>query len=379
MPRGRCSLAGGGGRGGPGGRFPPSPTERCSGLSCSATSTTTPASWTGRCASPSANAATPWCPVGDFWLQDCSWDTGPRTYMEGCPSLSWSPLMRLAMRAPVPVVVIDGNHEAWPCLAAYAQRPDVVEARAAGRPLHLGGSLWWADRGSTWTWGGTRCGALGGAVSPDKFIPRLAPYRWPRPRSAQPGRPGAAARQRARRPGRAVLSRLPVGGAGPAGGARGADSDLDPRGVQGRARPPAGRRRGERAPAGCSTATGTSATTSTSATATPRCSASIATAGSAALPCSTSATSAAPTAPAAGASPQRCRPGRLRRDAIRPGGARAAAVACWMPYRVGSPPWMVSPVESSSSTNSSPSMSARSDARSSGPSLGSPYGVGFRP
>ena len=117
--------------------------------------------------------------VGDFWLQDCSWDTRIRTHTEGYPSLSWAPLMRLAMRAPVPVVVIDGNHEVWPCLAAYAQRPDVVEARAAGRPLHLGGTLWWADRGSTWTWGGRRCGALGGAVSPDKFIPRLAPYRWP--------------------------------------------------------------------------------------------------------------------------------------------------------------------------------------------------------
>ena len=92
--------------------------------------------------------------VGDFWLQDCSWDTRPRTHTEGYPSLSWAPLMQLAMRAPVPVVVIDGNHEVWPCLAAYAQRPDVVEARAAGRPLHLGGTLWWADRGSTWTWVG---------------------------------------------------------------------------------------------------------------------------------------------------------------------------------------------------------------------------------
>ena len=117
--------------------------------------------------------------VGDFWLQDCSWGTRPCTHLEGYPSLPWSPLMRLAMRAPLPVIVIDGNHEAWPCLTEFAQRPDVVDAREAGRPLHLGGSLWWADRGSTWTWGGIRCGALGGAVSPDKFIERLAPYRWP--------------------------------------------------------------------------------------------------------------------------------------------------------------------------------------------------------
>ena len=95
--------------------------------------------------------------------------------------------MQLAMRAPVPIIVIDGNHKVWPRLADYAQRPDMVEARAAGRPLHLGGTLWWADRGSTWTWGGRRCGALGGAVSPDKSIPRLAPYRWPDHEAPGPG------------------------------------------------------------------------------------------------------------------------------------------------------------------------------------------------
>ena len=117
--------------------------------------------------------------VGDFWLRDCSWDTRPRTQVAGHPSLSWSPLMRLAMAAPVPVIVVDGNHEVWPCLIEYAQRSDVAQARATGRPLHLGGTLWWADRGSTWTWNGRRCGALGGAVSPDKFLPRLAPHRWP--------------------------------------------------------------------------------------------------------------------------------------------------------------------------------------------------------
>ena len=117
--------------------------------------------------------------VGDFWLQDCSWSARPRTHTAGRPSHSWTPLMRLAMAAPLPIIVIDGNHEVWPCLAAYAQRPDVVQARAAGRPLHLGGTLWWADRGSTWIWSGARCGALGGAVSPDKFIPKLASHRWP--------------------------------------------------------------------------------------------------------------------------------------------------------------------------------------------------------
>ena len=87
--------------------------------------------------------------------------------------------MRLAMRAPMQVIVIDGNHDVSPRLVDYAQRPDVIEARAAGRPLHLGGTLWWADRASTWTWNRRRYGALGDAVSPDKFIAKLAPNRWP--------------------------------------------------------------------------------------------------------------------------------------------------------------------------------------------------------
>ena len=115
--------------------------------------------------------------VGDFWLQDAGWAGWDPQTRRSDPA--WAELLWLAVESPIPVVVLDGNHEAWPCLTEFAQRPDVIAARAASRPLHLGGSLWWADRGSTWTWGGIRCGALGGAVSPDKFIERLAPYRWP--------------------------------------------------------------------------------------------------------------------------------------------------------------------------------------------------------
>ena len=114
--------------------------------------------------------------VGDFWLQDALW---ARRKPQTCScDVDWAELLWLAVEAPIPVVVIDGNHEAWPCLTQFHQRPDVIEAQAAGRPLHLGGSLWWADRGSTWTWGGARCGALGGAVSPDKWMPALAGVRW---------------------------------------------------------------------------------------------------------------------------------------------------------------------------------------------------------
>ena len=114
--------------------------------------------------------------VGDFWLQDALWaGRDPRTRSV---DVSWAELLWVAVEAPIPVVALDGNHEVWPCLTEFSQRPDVAAARAAGQPLHLGGSLWWADRGSTWTWGGARCGALGGAVSPDKWMPALAGMRW---------------------------------------------------------------------------------------------------------------------------------------------------------------------------------------------------------
>ncbi len=107
--------------------------------------------------------------VGDFWLQDRNW-SGFAPESAG--------LMLSAVRSEMPVVVVDGNHEVWPCLAAFAGRDDTARARAAGRPLHLGGSLWWADRGSTWSWSHRQFGALGGTVSPDKWHPDTAPWRW---------------------------------------------------------------------------------------------------------------------------------------------------------------------------------------------------------
>lgn len=107
--------------------------------------------------------------VGDFWLQDRRW-RGFAPESAG--------LMLCAVRSEMPVVVVDGNHEVWPSLDAFVGRDGTAEARAAGRPLHLGGSLWWADRGSAWTWAGRRFGALGGAVSPDRWIPAVARHRW---------------------------------------------------------------------------------------------------------------------------------------------------------------------------------------------------------
>ena len=107
--------------------------------------------------------------VGDFGLQDCTW-AGFAPAQAG--------LMLSALDAAIPVVVIDGNHEMWPCLSRFVERDDTAAARRAGRPLHLGGSLWWAHRGSTWMWSGARFGALGGSTSPDRWMPHVARHRW---------------------------------------------------------------------------------------------------------------------------------------------------------------------------------------------------------
>ena len=107
--------------------------------------------------------------VGDFWLADDRWhDHDP---LEA--AFMWA-----AHDAPLPVVVVDGNHEAWPALRKLTATPAAQEAFASRRPLHLGGSLWWAWRGSVWQWAEARCGALGGAVSPDRRDRDVRRWRW---------------------------------------------------------------------------------------------------------------------------------------------------------------------------------------------------------
>ncbi|MCY3948507.1 MAG: metallophosphoesterase [Acidimicrobiaceae bacterium] len=108
--------------------------------------------------------------VGDFWLADQGWhDHDPAE----------AKFMRLASESPIPIVVIDGNHEVWPALGRYWQTPAAQAAVVSRRPLHLGGSLWWAWRGSVWRWGQSRFGALGGAVSPDRADADVRRWRWP--------------------------------------------------------------------------------------------------------------------------------------------------------------------------------------------------------
>ena len=86
--------------------------------------------------------------------------------------------MYRAAASPVPIVVVDGNHEAWPSLRRYNESDAATAAHDAGRPLHLGGSVWWARRGCVWSWSGLRFGALGGAVSLDRRERDCRRWRW---------------------------------------------------------------------------------------------------------------------------------------------------------------------------------------------------------
>ena len=108
--------------------------------------------------------------VGDFGLSD----RHGRWHRSRQARFMWE-----AHSSPLPVVVIDGNHEHWPALTQFSKTDAAQAAYATHRPLHLGGSVWWAWRGSTWTWSGMRCAALGGAVSPDRRQRSVATWRWP--------------------------------------------------------------------------------------------------------------------------------------------------------------------------------------------------------
>ena len=114
--------------------------------------------------------------VGDFWLDDSSWSRHGATE---------AVFMWAAHDSLCPIIVVDGNHEAWPALSRFAATPAAQEATSSRRPLHLGGSCWWAWRGSVWQWAHVRCGALGGAVSPDRAEPDVRRWRWPEEAATQ--------------------------------------------------------------------------------------------------------------------------------------------------------------------------------------------------
>lgn len=81
----------------------------------------------------------------------------------------------------IPCWWLDGNHDDHGWLhdsgAATADRPTPVWASAP--------DVYYLPRGCTWTWGTTRCAALGGATSVDRSI--RTPYRdwWPQEEISQ--------------------------------------------------------------------------------------------------------------------------------------------------------------------------------------------------
>ena len=78
-----------------------------------------------------------------------------------------------ARRAGAHLVWLDGNHENHDALDEW--RPFADERGL----VRMRESVTWATRGARWEWGGLRFGALGGAVSLDRFLRREGHNWWP--------------------------------------------------------------------------------------------------------------------------------------------------------------------------------------------------------
>lgn len=78
----------------------------------------------------------------------------------------------LAGRAGAPLVWIDGNHENHEALDRWRSSAD------AHGLVRMRESVQWASRGARWDWAGVRFGALGGAVSIDRFLRRRGVNWW---------------------------------------------------------------------------------------------------------------------------------------------------------------------------------------------------------
>jgi Icc-related predicted phosphoesterase len=83
-----------------------------------------------------------------------------------------------ASRTGTEVYWVDGNHEDHDQL-------DRWRAEAGGGLVHLRPRVWWASRGSRWEWAGFRFGALGGAVSADRFLRTPGRNWWPQEQADQ--------------------------------------------------------------------------------------------------------------------------------------------------------------------------------------------------
>ena len=84
-----------------------------------------------------------------------------------------------SVRAAIPGAVVDGNREMRRLRTESIGGGDAAaNARAARRRLRLGGLVWWADRGGTWTWSGIPLlGAYGGSALIERWKARVAQYR----------------------------------------------------------------------------------------------------------------------------------------------------------------------------------------------------------
>ena len=79
----------------------------------------------------------------------------------------------LAEQAGVEFVWIDGNHENHALLREW------VEDAGDDGLVRMRSRVRWASRGARWDWDGIRFGALGGAVSIDRFLRRSGINWWP--------------------------------------------------------------------------------------------------------------------------------------------------------------------------------------------------------
>lgn len=99
--------------------------------------------------------------LGDFGLwpgREDAW----LDHVDGC-----------ARDAGLEVVWIDGNHENHDALDAWRSSSDERGL------VRMRDRVTWATRGSRWEWAGVRFGALGGAVSLDRFLRREGRSWWP--------------------------------------------------------------------------------------------------------------------------------------------------------------------------------------------------------